>query len=65
MKPDGGTTRSGNSGRSPRDRNVRSVEASSEPSLLDVDFCQPVSEDRIVAKLNGDCIMGCGVDHDA
>ena len=25
----------------------------------------PVSEDHIVAKLNGDCIMGCGVDHDA
>ena len=64
-KTDGGTTRSGHSGRSPRDRNVRYVEATSEPSLLDGDFCQPISEDRLVAKLIGDCIMGCGVNHDA
>ena len=65
MKPDGGTTRSGTTGRSPRDRNIRSVEASSEPSLLDGEFCQPVTVDRIVANLNRDCIMCCGVDHDA
>ena len=67
MKPDGGTSthRSGNTGRSLHDRTIRSMEASSEPSLLDCDFCQPVTEDRIVAKLNGNCLMGCGVDHDA
>ena len=64
-KSDGGTARSGNTGRSPRDRNVRYVEAISEPSLLDGDFCQPVTEDHLVAKLIGNCIMGCGVNHDA
>ena len=45
--------------------NVCALEASSEPSLLDGDCCQPVTEDRIVCKLNGNCIIGCGVDHDA
>ena len=64
-KSDGGTARSGTTGRSPRDRNIRYVEAISEPSLLDGDFCQPVTDDRLLAKLISNCIMGCGVNHDA
>jgi len=57
----GGTQRSGNTGRSPRDRNVRSLEASTE-SFNDDSSIEP-AEDLIVAKLNGGCLAGCEVDH--
>jgi len=59
----GGTQRSGNTGRSPRDRNVRAIEASTEPSLLDDDSSTTPPEDMIVVKLNGKCLGGCGKVH--
>ena len=67
VKPNGGNGmhRSGNTGRSPRDRNVRATEALSEPSLLDDDSSPGVVEDKIVSKLNGECIAGCSTEHDA
>jgi len=57
----GGTQRPGNTGRSPRDRNVRAIEASTE-SFDDDSSIEP-AEDLIVAKLNGGCLAGCDVDH--
>jgi len=57
----GGTQRPGNTGRSPRDRNVRAIEASTES--FDDDSSLEPAEDLIVAKLNGGCLAGCDVDH--
>jgi len=57
----GGTQRPGNTGRSPRDRNVRAIKASTE-SFDDDSSIEP-AEDLIVAKLNGGCLAGCDVDH--
>jgi len=58
-----GTQRCGNTGRSPCDRNVRAVEASTEtPSFNDDSSLEP-TDDFIVAKLNGECLGGCNVDH--
>jgi len=57
----GGTQRSGNTGRSPRDRNVRALEASTE-SFDDDSSIEP-TDDLIVAKLNGGCLAGCEVYH--
>jgi len=48
----GGAQRSGNTGRSPRDRNVRAIEVSTESSLLDDDSSAEPPEDMIIAKLN-------------
>ena len=59
----GGTQRSGNAGCSPRDRNVRAIEASTESSLLDDDSSTKPPEDMIVVKLNGECLGGCGKVH--
>ena len=59
----GGTQRSGNTGCSPRDRNVRTIKASAEPSLLDDDSSIAPPEDMIVAKLNGECLGGCDKFH--
>jgi len=59
----GGTQRSGNTGHSPHDRNVRAIEASAEPSLLDDDSLTESPTDMIVAKLNGNCLGGCGKVH--
>jgi len=59
----GGTQRSGNTGRSPRDRNVRAIEASADSSLLKDDLSTEPSDDLIVAKLNGDCLGGCNKVH--
>jgi len=59
----GGTQRSGNTGRSPRDRNVRAIEASTDSLLLDDDLSTEPSDDLIVAKLNGDCLGGCNKVH--
>jgi len=59
----GGTQRSGNTGRSPCHRNARAIEASAEPSLLDDDSSTKPPEDMIVAKLNGECLGGCGKVH--
>jgi len=58
-----GTQRSGATGRSSRDRQVRSVVASSPPSLLDDDSSVETIEEMIVAKLNGECLGGCGKVH--
>ena len=58
-----GTQRSGATGRSPRERNVRSVLASSPPSLLDDDSSVETVEEMIVAKLKGECLGGCGKVH--
>jgi len=58
-----GTQRSGNTGRSPHDRQVHAIAASSVPSLLDYDSSTEPSEDMIVAKLNGKCLGGCGKVH--
>jgi len=70
-RPDGdnggnGTQRSGNAGRSPHhnERNARAVEALSEPSLLDDDRPDESCKEKIMAKLNGECIAGCGKDDD-
>jgi len=59
----GGTQRSGNTGRSPRDRNVRAIEASEDSSLLDDNLSTEPSEDVIVTKLNGECLGGCNKVH--
>jgi len=59
----GGTQRSGNTGRPPRDSNVRAIEASEDSSVLDDDLSAEPTDDLIVAKLNGDCIGGCGKVH--
>jgi len=56
-----GTQRPGNTGRSPRDRNIRAIGASTE-SLDDDSSIEP-AEDLLVAKLNGGCLAGCEVDH--
>jgi len=57
----GGTQRPGNTGRSPRDRNIRAIEASTES--FDDDSSIKPAEDLLVAKLNGGCLAGCEVDH--
>jgi len=57
----GGTQRSGNTGRSPRDCNGRALEASTES--FDDDSSVEPAEDFIMAKLNGECLGGCNVDH--
>jgi len=59
----GGTQRSGTTGRSPRDRNVRAIEASSDSLLLDDDLSTEPSDDLIMVKLNGDCLGGCNKVH--
>jgi len=59
----GGTQRLGNTGRSPRDRNVGAIEASANSSSLDDDSSTEPSDDLITAKLNGDCLGGCGKVH--
>jgi len=59
----GGTQRSGNTGRSPCDRNVHAIEAPTETSLLDDDLSTKPPEDVIVVKLNGECLGGCGKVH--
>jgi len=59
----GGTQRSGTTGRSPRDHNVQAIEASPDSSLLDDDLSTEPSDDLIVAKLNGDCLGGCNMVH--
>jgi len=59
----GGTQRSGNTGRSPRDRNVRALEASTETPSFDDDSSIEPTDDFMVAKLNGECLGGCNVDH--
>jgi len=59
----GGTQRSGNTGCSPRDCNVRAIEASSDSLLLDDDLSTEPSKDMIVAKLNGDFLGGCNKVH--
>jgi len=56
-----GTQRPGNTGRSPRDCNVRTIEASTD-SFDDDSSIEP-TEDLLVAKLNGGCLAGCEVDH--
>jgi len=56
-----GTQRPGNAGRSPRDRNVRAIEASTDS--FDDDSSIKPAEDLLVAKLNGGCLAGCEVDH--
>jgi len=58
-----GTPRSSNPGRSSRDRNVRALEATTEVSSFDDDSSLEATDDFIVAKLNGECLGGCGVDH--
>jgi len=58
-----GTPRSSNPGRSSRDRNVRAIEATTEVSSFDDDSSLEATDDFIVAKLNGECLGGCGVDH--
>jgi len=58
-----GTQRSGTTGHSPRDRNVRAIEASPDSSLLDDDLSTEHSDDLIAAKLNGDCLGGCNTVH--
>jgi len=55
----GGTQRSGNTGRSPRDHNVRAIEASTDSLLLDNDLSTEPSDNLIIAKLNGKCLSGC------
>ena len=55
-----GAQRSSNPGRSPHDRNVRALEASTETALFDDDSS---IEPDVVAKLNGECLGGCNVDH--
>jgi len=58
-----GAPRSSNPGRSSRDRNVRALEATTEASSFDDDSSLEAMDDFVVAKLNGDCLGGCGVDH--
>jgi len=59
----GGTQCSGNTGGSPPDRNVCAIEASTETSLFDDDSSLELTDDFIVAKLNGECLGGCNKDH--
>jgi len=59
----GGTQRSGNTGRSPHDRNVRAIEASEDSLMLDDNLSTEPSEDVIVVKLNGECLGGCNKVH--
>jgi len=59
----GGAQRSGNTGRSPCDCNVRALEASTEAPSFDDDSSIKATDDLIVAKLNGKCLSGCNVDH--
>ena len=59
----GGTQRSGNTGHSLHDRNAQAIEASEDSSILDDDLSAEPSDDLIVAKLNGDCLGGCGKVH--
>jgi len=58
-----GAPRSNNPGRSSRDRNVRALETTTETSSFDDDSSLEATDDFIVAKLNGECLGGCGVDH--
>jgi len=58
-----GAQRSGNTGRSPRDRNVRALEASTETQWFDDDSSIEPADNFIVAKLNGECLGGCNMDH--
>jgi len=58
-----GAPRSNNPGRSSRDRNVRALEATTEASSFDDDSSLEATDDFTVAKLNGECLGGCGVDH--
>jgi len=58
-----GTQCSGNTGQSPRDRNVSALEASTETPSFDDDSSIEPTDDFIVAKLNGECLGGCNVDH--
>jgi len=59
----GGAQRSGNTGRSPRDGNVRALEAFTETPSFDDDSSIEPADDFIVATLNGECLGGCDVDH--
>jgi len=59
----GGTQRSGNTGCSPCNRNVRAIKASTESSLLDDDLFTKPPEDMLIVKLNGECLGGCGKVH--
>jgi len=59
----GGTQRSGNTGRFPCDCNVRAIEASMATPSFDDDSSIEPTDDFIVAKLNGKCLSGCNVDH--
>jgi len=59
----GGTQRSGNAGRSPRDRNIRAVTTSTVNPSFNDDSSLEATDDFIVAKLNGECLGGCDVDH--
>jgi len=58
-----GAPRSSNPGRSSRDRNVRALEAATEDASFDDDSSLEATDDFVVAKLNGECLGGCGVDH--
>jgi len=58
-----GAQRSGNTGRTPRDRNVWAIEASTETPSFDDDSSLEPADDFVVAKLNGECLGGCSVDH--
>jgi len=58
-----GTPRSSNPGRSSHDRAVRALEATTETSSFDDDSSIELTNDFIMAKLNGECLCGCGVDH--
>jgi len=60
----GGTQHSGTTGRLPRNRNVRAIEASSDSLVLDDDLsATEPSDNLIMAKLNGDCLGGCDKVH--
>jgi len=58
-----GTPRSSNPGRSSRDRNVWALEATTETSSFDDDSSLEAADDFVVAKLNGECLGGCSVEH--
>ena len=65
-RSNGGTSGGGGAprpsgGRTPRDRQIRAVEASTD--AFDDDSSIEPAEDLIVAKLNGGCLAGCEVDH--
>jgi len=59
----GGAQRSGNTGRSPRDRNVCAVKASTVTPSFEDDSSLEATDEFIVAKLNGECLGGCNMDH--